>query len=146
MDNFRCIRGFAEGSDGTVYVCSNSGIGQIRDGVMTIYGHPEVAGKAAYTIGVDRFGRVWCSTDSSGGCVVLQNGSVEALVPSSDNFGGGESIYSVAGGSDGAIWLGGSDNHIVRLEFSRGGLWPRGHSRGYIHAGEGLCRQQYAGD
>lgn len=123
-DNFRCIRGFAEGADGTVYVCSNSGIGQIRDGVMTIYDDPEVAGKTAYTIGVDRFGRVWGSTDSSGGCVILRNGKVEALAPSSDYFVGGESIYSVAGSSDGAIWLGGSDNHIVRLEFSGEGFGP----------------------
>lgn len=123
-DNFLCIRGFAEGADGMVYACSNSGIGQIQDGVMTIYDDPEVAGKTAYAIGVDRYGRVWGSTDSSGGCVVLRGGRVEALVRSSDYFKDGEGIYSVSAGADGTIWLGGSDNHIVRLEFLGEGFGP----------------------
>jgi len=73
---------------------------------------------------VDRYGRVWGSTDSSGGCVVLRDGKVEALVPSSDYFKNGEGIYCVSGGSNGDIWLGGSNNHIVRLEFSGEGFGP----------------------
>lgn len=114
-DTFLCIRGFAEDAGGTIYVCSSSGIGQIRDGVMTVYTAPEVAGKTVYSVGADRFGRVW-GTSGLGSCIVLQNGAVAALLNASDYFDKGETIYSITDGSDGAIWLGSSGNQVVRLE------------------------------
>lgn len=121
-DGFLCIRGFTEGADGTIYVCSSSGIGEIKEDIMTVYTAPEVAGKMVYSIGTDKFGRVWGTNDSSGGCTVLRDGVVEAQIRSSDYFAGSETVYSVTDSADGAIWLGGSDNHVVRLEFSGEGF------------------------
>ncbi len=58
-DTFLCVRGFAEDSSGIVYACSNSGIAQIADGVMTVYDVPELSGQTVYSLAVDKFGRVW---------------------------------------------------------------------------------------
>ena len=114
-DSFLCVRGFAEDAQGTVYACSNSGVGQIRDGVMEVYTDPQVAGRTVYSLAVDRLGRVWGASDSFGGCVVLQQGAVVGTVSSADYFADGEGIYSITGDGEGAVWLGGSENHLVRL-------------------------------
>lgn len=121
-DSFLCVRGFAEDDRGVVYICSNSGIGQVRDGVMEVYTDPQVSGRTVYSLGVDRLGRVWGATDD--GCVVLKEGSRVGEIASADCFSGGESIYSVTAGQDGSLWLGGSENHLVRLVLSGDGLSP----------------------
>lgn len=121
-DSFLCVRGFAEDARGVVYVCSNSGAGQIKDGVMEVYADPQVSGRTVYSLGVDRLGRVWGATDD--GCVVLREGACVGAVASADYFSGGESIYSVTAGPDGSLWLGGSENHLVRLVPSGDGLSP----------------------
>lgn len=123
-DSFLCIRGFAEDAQGTIYVCSNSGVGQIKDGVMEAYTDPQVAGRTVYSLAVDRLGRVWGASDSFGGCVVLQDGHVVGTVSSADYFEDGESIYSITGDGQGAIWLGGSADHLVRLVPAGDGLTP----------------------
>lgn len=123
-DSFLCVRGFAEDPRGTVYVCSNSGVGQIRDGVMEVYTDPQVAGRTVYSLAVDRLGRVWGASDSFGGCVVLKDGAVVGTLSSEDYFEDGESIYSITGDPEGAIWLGGSGNHLVRLSPAGEGLSP----------------------
>lgn len=123
-DSFLCVRGFAEDAQGTLYVCSNSGVGQIKDAVMEVYTDPQVAGRTVYSLGVDRLGRVWGASDSFGGCVVLRDGQVVGTVSSADYFDGDESIYSVTGGADGSIWLGGSASHLVRLVPTGEGLRP----------------------
>lgn len=119
-DSFLCVRGFAEDADGVVYVCSNSGVGQIQDGVLSVYPDPAVSGKTVYSLGVDRLGRVWAATDD--GCVVLQKGAAVAQLPSATFFDDGESVYSVTSDPQGAIWLGGSENHLVRLVLAGDGL------------------------
>ena len=123
-DSFLCIRGFAEDDRGTVYVCSNSGVGHIRDGVMEVYTDPQVAGRTVYSLAVDRLGRVWGASDSFGGCVVLQDGQVVGTVSSADYFEHDEGIYSITGDGQGAVWLGGSANHLVRLVPTGDGLTP----------------------
>lgn len=119
-NSFLCVRGFAEDDQGTVYACSNSGVGQIEDGVMEVYTAPEVSGHTVYSLGVDAQGRVWGATDS--GCVVLQGGAVVGTLDSAQFFESGESVYSVTSDGEGAVWLGGSGNHLVRLVFTGGGL------------------------
>ncbi|MDE6594337.1 MAG: HD domain-containing protein [Oscillospiraceae bacterium] len=120
-DSFLCVRGFAENAKGTVYACSNSGAAEIKDGVMTVYTAPSLEGKTVYSLGVDVYGRLWCA-DSSGGCAVLKNGEELCTLSADEWFEGGETVYSVTGGSDGSIWLGGSENHLVRLTFSGEGF------------------------
>ncbi len=119
-DSFLCVRGFAEDAQGTVYACSNSGVGQIKNGTMEICADPAVSGHTVYSLGVDPLGRVWASTDN--GCVVLRDGTVVATLDSAQFFENGESVYSVTSDGEGAIWLGGSENHLVRLVFAGDGL------------------------
>lgn len=121
-DSFLCIRGFAEAAGGTVYACSNSGVSQIKDGVMTICADPAVSGRTVYSLGIDSLGRVWAATDD--GCLILQDGAVTGFVSPVDYFDNGESIYSVTSDTDGAIWLGGSANHLIRLSLIGTGLSP----------------------
>lgn len=116
-DSFLCVRGFAEGADGVIYACSNSGAAEIRDGVMNVYTDPAVSGKTVYSMGVDPYNRLWCA-DSTGGCTVLRDGVKILQLGSDEWFGNGETVYSAAAGADGSIWLGGSENHLLRLEFS----------------------------
>lgn len=119
-DSFLCIRGFAQSAQGTVYACSNSGVGQIENGVLTLYDDPQVSGHTVYSLGVDRLGRVWAAIDN--GCVVLQDGAAVASLGPEMFFDGGEGVYSVTSDPDGAVWLGGSENHLVRLVLSGDGL------------------------
>ncbi|MCM1022901.1 MAG: HD domain-containing protein [Prevotella sp.] len=115
-DTFLCVRGFAEGADGAVYACSNSGIAVISGGVMTVYDVPELSGQTVYSVAVDSFGRVW-GAESSGGCAVLKDGRLEKIIPGGELLGAGESVYSLAAGADGEVWLGSAGNTVARLSF-----------------------------
>ncbi len=120
-DNFLCVRGFAESSDGTIYACSNSGIAEISDGVMSVYDTPGLSGQTIYSLAVDIYGRVWGAA-SSGGCVVLSNGEVVRDIPGEELLGEGESVYSITGGNNGEIWLGSANNLLARLTFNSEGF------------------------
>lgn len=115
-DSFLCVRGFAEGN-GVIYAGSSSGVAEIKDGVMSVYTDPAIAGQTIYSIGVDPYGRLWCA-GSNDGCTIIRDGNVISQLSSDKLFGNGESVYSVASETDGTIWVGGSGNHILRLEFS----------------------------
>lgn len=116
-DTFLCVRGFAEDGNGVIYACSNSGVAEIRDGVMTVYDIEELSGQTVYSLAVDNFGRIW-GAESSGGCAVLKNGKLVEIISGDTFLGEGESVYSVASGSDGDVWIGSSGNNIVRLSFT----------------------------
>lgn len=115
-DSFLCVRGFAEDENGTVYACSNSGIAEIKDGTMQVYGDEALSGKTIYSLGVDRFGRVW-GADSDGGCVVLSGGKVVKSIDGETLLGEGQSVYSVTSGLSGEIWLGSAGNTAAKLTF-----------------------------
>ena len=87
-DNFLCVRGFAEDGSGTVYACSNSGIAEIRDGVMTVYDIDELTGRTVYSVAADKFGRIW-GAESSGGCAVLKDGKLVKVVSGETFLGDG---------------------------------------------------------
>lgn len=116
-DNFLCVRGFAEDGSGTVYACSNSGIAEIRKGVMTVYAIPELSGQTVYSVAADKFGRVW-GAESSGGCAVLKDGKLVKIISGDALLGEGESVYSIASGKDGDVWLGSAGSKIARLSFA----------------------------
>lgn len=115
-DSFLCVRGFTEDENGIIYACSNSGIAQISDGVMTVYDISGISGQTIYTLGVDRFGRVWGAA-SDGGCVILANGEMVHRSSAEDFLGSGMSVYSLTSGNDGEIWLGSADHTLARLDF-----------------------------
>lgn len=116
-DNFLCVRGFAEDESGVIYACSNSGIAEIKEGVMTVYNIAELSGQTVYSVAADKFGRVW-GAESSGGCAVLKDGKLVQIISGEALLGAGESVYSVAAGMDGDVWLGSANNKIARLRFS----------------------------
>lgn len=115
-DTFLCVRGFAEGADGDIYACSNSGIAVISNGLMQVYNIPELAGQTVYSVAADKFGRVW-GAESSGGCAVLRDGSLVGIISGAELLGEGEAVYSVASGADGDIWLGSAGDTVARLSF-----------------------------
>ncbi|MDE5993777.1 MAG: hypothetical protein K2G87_12095, partial [Oscillospiraceae bacterium] len=116
QDTFLCVRGFAEGADGVIYACSNSGIAEINEGTMQIYDIPELSGQTVYSVAVDKFGRVW-GAESSGGCAIVYGGKLIRIASGEDFLGEGESVYSVASGMNGDVWIGSAGNKIARLSF-----------------------------
>lgn len=116
-DTFLCVRGFAEDENGIIYACSNSGIAEIKEGVMTVYDIPELSGQTVYSLAADKFGRIW-GAESSGGCAVVQNGKLVKIISGDVFLGKEESVYSVAAGMNGDVWLGSANNKIARLSFS----------------------------
>ncbi len=118
-DSFLCIRGFAEDKSGIVYACSTSGIAEIEGDIMRVYDTRELSGLTIYSIGADKYGRVW-GADSAGGCIVLDRGNFVKIVNADELFKNGESVYSVTSDPDGNIWVGSSGTALVSLDFSSG--------------------------
>ncbi len=118
-DSFLCIRGFAEDKNGVVYACSTSGIAEIENDIMRVYDTKELSGLTIYSIGADKYGRVW-GADSAGGCIVLDRGNFVKTVSAGELFKNGETVYSVTADRDGNIWVGSSDTALVKLDFPAG--------------------------
>lgn len=59
--SFLCIRDFAEGPDGRIYIASTSGMGEIKDGAIEVYSDDDLAGQTVYSIACDPLGRVWAA-------------------------------------------------------------------------------------
>ena len=112
---FLCIRDFAEGADGTIYVASTSGMAEIKDGKLQPYIVPEVAGETVYSVAVDSYGRVWGSMDE-GKCVIVQDGDVLEVFESDSIFDGID-IYSIDADEAGNIVMGTSGNIVAIVSF-----------------------------
>ncbi len=111
--SFLCIRDFAEGHDGTIYVASNSGVASIVDGRIQPFEDGELQGTTIYSIAVDCFDRLW-AVKNGGECQVIQNGKeVQTIHP--DMFWEGMDFYSVDADAQGTVVLGSSDNQIAIL-------------------------------
>ena len=102
--SYRCVRGFDEGEDGVIYVASNSGLGENRDGVLIAYSGDYISGHTVYSVGVDSYGRVWGAL-SSGLCAVVKDG--QALrVFSSGEFFDDQEIYCATTSKSGRVYVG----------------------------------------
>lgn len=117
---YLCIRGFDEDKDGVIYVASNSGMGEIRDGKLSAYSDDEISGHTVYSVGVDKYGRVWGALNS-GLCAVVKDGQV-LRVFSSDEFFDDMEIYCTAADKSGRIYLGTSGNKMALLSFPNDSL------------------------
>ena len=113
--SYLCVRGFDEGADGTIYVASNSGMGEIRGGSLIAYGGEYVSGGTVYSVGVDGQGRVWGALNS-GLCAVVRDGEVLRVFTSDELFDGVE-IYCTATDKLGRVYLGTSGGVMARLTF-----------------------------
>lgn len=119
---YLCIRDFAEGPDGVIYLASNSGIAEIRDGGLVPYSGKYVSGETVYSVAVDGYGRLWGALNS-GRCVVVQDGQVARLYSSDDFLEDGE-IYCSASDAEGRVYLGSSGSTLVRLTLPDESLEP----------------------
>lgn len=111
--SFLCIRDFCEDKDGTVYVASSSGMGEISGDSIDPYDIPEVADHTVYCVGVDSLGRVWGALND-GVCAIINDGSLAGMIDSDRVFSGNE-IYSLASDGYGNIFLGTAGNEVAKL-------------------------------
>ena len=112
---FLCIRDFAEGPDGTIYVASPSGVAKIVENTLVAYTYRAFSGEQFLNVAVDRFGNVWAMA-SSGMTYILDDDQLYDVC-SSDEFFEDSLIYTVAADADGNILIGSSGNEIVKIEF-----------------------------
>lgn len=116
-NSFLCIRDFNEGSDGTVYVASSSGIGEIKDGTLRPYEDEDIKGKTVYSLGIDSMDRIWGAMDG-GICAVVKDGKVKGVITSEMVFGETEAqIYCVTDDNEGNIFIGTSGNVLAKISF-----------------------------
>lgn len=113
--SYLCVRGFAEGADGVIYVASNSGMGEVRDGTLIAYDDDRISGHTVYSLGVDNYGRVWGAMDS-GLCAVVKDGQALRIF-SSDEFFDDVEIYCSAANKNGCVYLGTSGSQMALLTF-----------------------------
>lgn len=113
-NSFLCIRDFEEGKDGTIYVASNSGMGEINDKTLIPYEATEFC-ETVYSVAVDKYDRVWGSVNG-GRCVIARDGNLEGVLTSDVIFDDVE-MYCVASYSDGDIYIGTSGNSLAHLSF-----------------------------
>lgn len=113
--SFLCIRDFAEGEDGTIYVASSSGIAKINDGKVEPYIIEEIEGNMVYSMAIDTYGRLWgCMSD--GDCVVIKDDVLVDIYEAGRMFDGAD-IYSIDEDEEGNIVLGTSGSTVVVLHF-----------------------------
>ncbi|MGN1180124.1 MAG: HD domain-containing phosphohydrolase [Suilimivivens sp.] len=111
--SFLCIRDFAEDENGVIYAASSSGLAEIKENTLVPVDDEKIAGNTVYSIGIDNYGRVWCSL-SQGICDIVEQGKVVAQLPS-DYFFEDTEIYCIASGNVGDIYLGTAGNQIARV-------------------------------
>lgn len=108
---FLCVRDFAEGEDGTIYVASNSGLAKISNGEIIPYEAEALKGNTVYSVAIDKYGRVWGAAND-GNCVVVQDGA-EPVVLTSDVFFEDADVYSIDSDEEGKLVIGSSGNRIA---------------------------------
>lgn len=113
--SFLCIRDFVEGTDGTIYVASNSGIAKISDGKVEPCIIEEIKGNTVYSMAIDAYGRVW-GCMNTGDCVIMQDDKLIDVFVAGRVFDA-EDIYSIDADEAGNIVLGTSGSTVAVLHF-----------------------------
>lgn len=121
-NSYLCIRDFAEGPDGRIYIASNFGMGEIKDTEIVPYNGEKISGGTVYSVGVDSYGRVWGALNG-GLCAVVKDGAAERIF-SSDEFFSDTDIYCLTSDREGNIYLGTSGNTAAKLTFESDSLEP----------------------
>ncbi len=114
-NTFLCIRDFAQTSDGTVYVASNSGVGVIRDGTLIPFETDGIMGETFYSIACDSYDQLWLTSTTESGVILNTSGDIiRILTPAELGLSAG--FYSVANGEDGSICVG-TENEVAKVCF-----------------------------
>lgn len=114
--SFLCIRDFTEDADGNIHVASNSGIATVKDDALVPCTGEGLTNEIVYTIGTDKFGRVWGSMNS-GACAVVKNGQLIDILETKGIFGEND-VYCLDSDENGNIFLGSTGTEIAKLELS----------------------------
>lgn len=115
--SFLCVRGFAEGPDGTIYVASTTGAGKL-DGTRIIpYRYAAMEGEHFISVAADRQGVVWAMTDGGSVCVFSDTAYL-STIETGELFSEG-TIYSAACNDRGKVFFGSSEGQLVELS-----EWP----------------------
>ena len=114
--SFLCVRDFAEGEDGSIYVASNSGLAKISDGKIIPYEADVLEGNTVYSVAIDTYGRVWGAA-SNGECIVIEEDKAP-IVLASDCFFEQEDVYSIDSDKDGNIVVGSSGSRVAVVSFT----------------------------
>ncbi|MBE5815373.1 MAG: HD domain-containing protein [Clostridiales bacterium] len=131
-----CIRDIIQNKDGDIYAASSSGLGRVKDGVLVPVEDPLLTGETVYTLGADRYGRIWCSLNDWQ-CAVVAGDALVGVIHSQDVFPGGEQIYSVSSDKEGDLYLGSYENAVTQItliseELTAAGFQLRCHSTGDV--------------
>jgi signal transduction histidine kinase/ligand-binding sensor domain-containing protein len=100
-------------SVGNLWIASATGLSRIHDGRVTIYPGPAVCTVGAHSIGEDFTKTVWLSGDA---LCRLEHGRFQPLLSKGAPSG---RLYSVVGGSDGGLWIGGYDAGLNQFKNGR---------------------------
>lgn len=113
-NTFLCIRDFVEGNDGTIYVASNSGMGEINGETLVSYNSEEFT-ETVYCVAVDKYDRVWGSVNG-GRCVIAKDKELVGVITSDMIFDDTE-MYCVSSSYDGDIYIGTSGSSLAHITF-----------------------------
>lgn len=115
-NHFLCIRDFAELSDGTIYVSSNSGIAKINGTEIIPFETEGFMGETVYSIARDSHDRIWAAM-SSGRCLMVdKNGAILREISYSD-VGLDSDIYAVESNKNGDVYIGSLQSTLSMLSF-----------------------------
>lgn len=131
--SFLCVRDFAEGTDGSIYVASNSGLAKISEGAIVPYEADVLQGNTVYSVAIDAYGRIWGAAND-GKCVVIEEGK-EPVLLDSELFFDGDDVYSIDSNGLGNVVIGGSGNRIAVLDFTSETLDQSGFDITYYTTG-----------
>lgn len=131
--SFLCVRDFAEGSDGTIYVASNSGLAKISEGVIVPYEAEALSGNTVYSVAVDAYGRIWGAAND-GKCVVVED-DAKPVVLEPEMFFDDADVYSIDSDTEGNIVIGGSGNRVAVVNFDSESLNKSGFDIRYYSTG-----------
>lgn len=139
-NTFSCIRDFAEGKDGTVYVATSTGIAEIKGEKLTGYEDPQIMEETVYAIAVDACDRLWAAVNN-GKCLIIKKGKVMRSLASGDVFKDTQ-IYCLGGNREGEIYLGTDGNDLAKISFPSESLELKSLSIQYYKTGGVITHNQ----
>ena len=110
---FLCVRDFAEGRYGRIYVASTTGVGALEDDGIIPYDYDEFAGEHFLSVVQDWDGNLWAMSDSGNVCVFNET-KYFATVQAEELFDAG-TIYAIACSERGELYFGSSEGRLLKL-------------------------------
>ena len=110
---FLCVRGFAEGREGTIYVASTTGVGKLDGTGIVPYRYAALEEEHFLSVVADRDGAVWAMSDSGNVCVFNDDAYLKTVSPE-ELFSEG-TVYAIACGDRGDFFFGSSEGEMVKL-------------------------------